>query len=220
MLFFLVFSNSWSNLCVWKDIFFHNTPMHSFIGEVTVHTASYPSSPFLTPWLWLVCLFFSSCTARGPFTAWIAMFKTHYPTNITLDIIEKGTGKVSSKFFCFAVCLHLLDKSLPQQLWMSPVCFVSVIDFLMSPALDTAHDGVGFFLKFVVVLKIKKISNSWSNWCVGRDIFFNNTPMHSSWERSLSILLPTPISHALVVVSFFLLLLFLFIYLFFLFLFF
>ena len=31
---------------------------------------------------------------------------------------------------------------------MSPVCSVSVIDFLVSPALDTAHDGVGFFLKF------------------------------------------------------------------------
>ena len=31
---------------------------------------------------------------------------------------------------------------------MSPVCFISVIDFLMSPALDTAHDGarVVFFL--------------------------------------------------------------------------
>ena len=31
---------------------------------------------------------------------------------------------------------------------MSPVCFVSVIDFLMSPALDIAHDGAGFLSFF------------------------------------------------------------------------
>ena len=31
---------------------------------------------------------------------------------------------------------------------MSAVCFVPVIDFLMSPVLDAAHDGEGFFLFF------------------------------------------------------------------------
>ena len=30
------------------------------------------------------------------------MFKTHYPTNIILDIIEKGIGRASSLFFYLA----------------------------------------------------------------------------------------------------------------------
>ena len=42
----------------------------------------------------------------------------------------------------------------------------------MSPAIDTAHDGVaGFFF-------LQTISNSWSN-SVGMDIYLTDTPMHS-----------------------------------------
>ena len=71
---------------------------------------------------------------------------------------------------------------------MSPVFLVSVIDFIMSSALDTAHDGVAFFPQ--------TFSNSWSN-CVGMDIFLTDTPMHS-WSLSTLLL---PASHALVVCS-------------------
>ena len=48
---------------------------------------------------------------------------------------------------------------------MSPVSFVSVIDFLMSPAQDTAHDGAGFVVFLVVLKKIFFLifSNSRSN---------------------------------------------------------
>ena len=56
---------------------------------------------------------------------------------------------------------------------MSPVFLVSVSDFLMSPALDTAHGGVDF---------PPNISNSWSNLCVGRDIFLTDTPCIVSYE--------------------------------------
>ena len=88
---------------------------------------------------------------------------------------------------------------------MSPVYSVSVIYFLVSLALDTAYDSVGFFfLNFVAVFFFKIFSNSWSNWCVGREFSSTIPPCIHSWERSLSILLPTPIAHALVVVSFFL----------------
>ena len=50
---------------------------------------------------------------------------------------------------------------------------ISVIDFLMSPAIDTTHDGVaGLFFFF------QTVPNSWSN-CVGIDISLTDTPMHS-----------------------------------------
>ena len=75
--------------------------MHSFMGEVTVHTASYPHFP--CPgcgfFLFFILLFFlflvvAYIEAR-PFAALHAMFKANYPTNIILDIIEKGIGRVS-----------------------------------------------------------------------------------------------------------------------------
>ena len=75
--------------------------------------------------------------------------------------------------------------------------------FLMSPALDTAHDGVGGF--FVVVVFSKIFSNSWSLLCVGRDIFFNNTPMHSFMGEVTVHTAPHPpfpTSHALAVCLF------------------
>ena len=55
---------------------------------------------------------------------------------------------------------------------MSPVFFISVIDFLRSLALDTAHDVVGGFF-------FKLFQNSLFDLCVGRDIFLTDTSMHS-----------------------------------------
>ena len=76
--------------------------MHSFMGEVTVHTASYSHFPcpgccfFLSSSFFFIFFYFlSSFIHRGPFAALHAMLKTHYPTNIILDIIEKGIGRVS-----------------------------------------------------------------------------------------------------------------------------
>ena len=77
---------------------------------------------------------------------------------------------------------------------MSPVFLVSVIDFLMSLAVDTAHGGVAIF-------PFQTVSNSWSN-CVGMNIYFTDTPMHSFMggvtvhTAPLSTLPP---SHALIV---------------------
>ena len=70
--------------------------MHSFMGEITIHIASFPTSHDLVVVCFLVVFFFSSCIHRGPFAAWHAMVKAYYPTNIILDIIEKGIGRVSS----------------------------------------------------------------------------------------------------------------------------
>ena len=53
---------------------------------------------------------------------------------------------------------------------MSPVFLISVIDFLMSPAVDTSHDGVAFLFQ--------TFSNSWLN-CVGMDVYLTDTPMQS-----------------------------------------
>ena len=64
---------------------------------------------------------------------------------------------------------------------MSPVFLVSVIDFRMSPAVDTAHDGA-------VCLFYQTFSNSWYN-CVGMDIHLTDTPCIDSWGL-LSTLLP------------------------------
>ena len=83
-----------------------------FMGEVTVHTTSYPHFPcpgccFFFNFFILIFLFvyfFNIVVAyTGPFAALHAMLKTHYPANIILDIIEKGVGRVSSLFFCLAV---------------------------------------------------------------------------------------------------------------------
>ena len=53
---------------------------------------------------------------------------------------------------------------------MSPVFLVSVIDFLMFPALDTAHDGVAFcFFKHFQIPGL----------CVGMDILLTDTLMLS-----------------------------------------
>ena len=84
---------------------------------------------------------------------------------------------------------------------MSPVCFVSVKDFLVSPALNTAHDSVGFFLKFCCFFS--KYFQILGLLGVFEGTFSSIIPpcIHS-WERSLSILLPIPIFHALVVVLF------------------
>ena len=41
---------------------------------------------------------------------------------------------------------------------MSPVCFVSIINFLMSPAIDTANDGAGGVFLFFVFSKYFQIS--------------------------------------------------------------
>ena len=49
---------------------------------------------------------------------------------------------------------------------------ISVIDFLMSSAIDTAHDGAAGFFFF------QTVSKSWSNY-VGMDISLTDTPMHS-----------------------------------------
>ena len=68
-----MFSNSWSNFCVGRDIFFNNTPMHSFTGEVTAPSPYFP-------------------TSGGPFAVMIAMIKAFCPTNIILDF-EKGPLK-------------------------------------------------------------------------------------------------------------------------------
>ena len=78
---------------------------------------------------------------------------------------------------------------------MSPVFLVSVIDFLMSPALDTAHDGADF--SFSKHFQIPGL-------IVRNGLFFTDSSMHSFMEGSLSTLLPPPpplpLSQALVVV--------------------
>ena len=75
---------------------------------------------------------------------------------------------------------------------MSPVFLVSVIVFVMSPALDTAHDGVAFsFSKYFQIPD--QIVQEWR---------FSSLipPCIHSWEGSLSTLLPLPPFDALVVV--------------------
>ena len=65
---------------------------------------------------------------------------------------------------------------------MSPVFLVSIIDVLMSPALDTAHDSVGFYLS-----KYFKISGL---FCVKGGTFLTHIPYIHSWEETpFSILL-------------------------------
>ena len=60
----------------------------------------------------------------------------------------------------------------------------------MSPALDTAHDVVGGFFLFFFCFFFQLISKFLIDLCVGS----GKPPCIHSWERSLSTLLPTPLS--------------------------
>ncbi len=53
---FKFFPNSWFDLCVGRNIFLTDTPMHSFMGEVTVHTSPPPPPPLHIAMLWLLLL--------------------------------------------------------------------------------------------------------------------------------------------------------------------
>ena len=64
---------------------------------------------------------------------------------------------------------------------MSAVSFVLVIDFLMSPVLDTARDGVGGF--FFLVFFSFKFFQIPDLICVYERTFSSINPMHSFMEE-------------------------------------